>query len=67
MKGTKKAINQLILRELHAEFDASITPPFYMFQYISKSLMLELIHLEHERLKTFIVHIDFEIIKKNVL
>lgn len=67
LKGATKTVSQLLLRELHVEFDSKSIPPFYLFSYVSKSTILELINSEHERRKTFIITVDIEAAKHAVL
>ena len=67
LKGNSGALDQILLRELHLDGDSIKIPPFYMFQYINKSLILDMVHAEHERLKSFIIQVDIEPIRAAIL
>lgn len=67
LKGGSKTVNQLLLRELHVEFDPNSTPPFYLFKYVTREFILEMIHTEHEQRNTFIISLDIETIKHAIL
>ena len=67
LKGNNKAVSQMLLRELHVEFDATATPPFHMFHYIPKNLILDYVHAEHEKLKTFVIVVELETIRNAIL